>query len=63
MLKKENDGVIGEFLDHNPDAQLNNVLPNYNIHDLMEPTPFGYQILPGTQGLDGFFFACLDKRS
>ena len=23
----------------------------------------GYQVLPGARDMDGFFFACLDKRA
>jgi hypothetical protein len=38
------------------------VLPNYNIRDLMRRKSFGFQILPGTEGLDGFYFACLEKK-
>jgi hypothetical protein len=37
------------------------VLPNNNIRDLMLPTAHGWQVLPGTHDLDGFYFACLDK--
>jgi 16S rRNA (cytosine967-C5)-methyltransferase len=63
VLEKENGAVVGGFMTRHADAQLNNVLPNNNIHDLMVRTPYGCQILPGTQGLDGFFFACLEKRA
>lgn len=63
VLEKENSAVVRGFTARHADAQLNNVLPNNNIHDLMVPNPHGYQILPGTQGLDGFFFACLEKRA
>ena len=63
VLDAENSAVTGRFCETHADAQMNNVLPNNNIHDLMVASPHGYQVLPGTQGLDGFFFACLEKRS
>ena len=61
MLRQENDGVIGEFLQQNADASETDLLPNNNIRDLMYRTDCGYQILPGREGLDGFYFACLQK--
>ncbi len=62
VLSQENNGVVARFLQGHADAQVNNVLPNNNIHDLMSPRPHGFQILPGTRGLDGFYFACLQKK-
>jgi 16S rRNA C967 or C1407 C5-methylase (RsmB/RsmF family) len=38
------------------------VLPNNNIRDLMRRKACGYQILPGTGGMDGFYYACLVKK-
>ncbi len=61
VLRQENDGVIGEFLQQNADASETDLLPNNNIRDLMYRTDCGYQILPGREGLDGFYFACLQK--
>lgn len=63
VLSQENNGVVARFMERHADAQVNNVLQNNNIHDLMSPRPHGYQILPGTRGLDGFYFACLQKRA
>jgi len=37
------------------------VLPNNNIRDLMRRKACGYQILPGSEGLDGFYYAALQK--
>jgi 16S rRNA (cytosine967-C5)-methyltransferase len=59
----ENDAVIEQFLDDQEDAVETAVLPNNNIHDLMRSKVRGYQVLPGTAGLDGFYFACLEKSS
>ena len=61
VLVAENDGVIGPFLDANGDARENDMLPNNNIRDVMRRTACGYQVMPGTAGLDGFYFACLEK--
>ena len=61
VLAAENDAVIGAFLTANPDAVENRVLHDYNIRDLMCEKVSGFQLLPGTQGMDGFYFACLDK--
>jgi hypothetical protein len=36
-------------------------LLNNNIRDLMHRKTCGYQILPGNQDLDGFYYACLGK--
>ena len=33
------------------------------IRDVMRARDRGYQVLPGTAGLDGFYFACLEKVS
>jgi 16S rRNA (cytosine967-C5)-methyltransferase len=63
VLSEENDAVVEQFLARHEDAQESQVLPNYNIHDLMYRKTCGYQILPGTRGLDGFYFACLEKSS
>ena len=58
----ENDEVAGQFLRDHGDAVENDVLPNNNIRDLMQRRACGYQILPGTAGLDGFYYAALHKK-
>ncbi len=63
VLAAENDAVIGDFLARHRDAHEDRVLPNYNIRDLMVEKTCGFQILPGNQGLDGFYFACLERAS
>jgi 16S rRNA (cytosine967-C5)-methyltransferase len=62
VLAAENDRVIGKFLAKHSDALENDVLPNNNIRDLMHRKACGYQILPGSAGLDGFYFAALQKK-
>jgi len=63
VLAAENDAVVGRFLEQKRDAQENDVLQNNNIRDLMRRKTCGYQILPGTAGLDGFYYASLEKVS
>jgi 16S rRNA (cytosine967-C5)-methyltransferase len=63
VLAAENDVVIGDFLARHGDAREDRVLPNYNIRDLMVEKTCGFQVLPGSQGLDGFYFACLERTS
>jgi 16S rRNA (cytosine967-C5)-methyltransferase len=62
VLAAENDGVVKGFLDDHPDATEESVLPNNNIRDLMRRKAYGYQVLPGTSGMDGFYYACLCKK-
>jgi len=63
VLAAENDAIVGRFLDANADAQENDVLQNNNIRDLMRIKACGFQILPGVEAMDGFYFACLEKDS
>lgn len=63
VLAAENDEVISRFLANNDNAQEDQVLQNYNIRDLMRDKTCGQQVLPGTAGLDGFYFAGLVKVS
>ncbi len=62
VLAAENDEVTGKFLTEHSDAVENDVLPNNNIRDLMRRKVCGYQILPGSAGLDGFYYAALQKK-
>ena len=62
VLAAENDDVVTAFLDAHHDAIEVDVLPNNNIRDLMCRKACGYQILPGTAQLDGFYYACLEKK-
>ena len=62
VLAAENDNVVQGFLESRHDAIEDTVLPNNNIRDLMRRKACGYQILPGTGGMDGFYYACLVKK-
>ena len=61
-LAAENNEVVGRFLEDHDDAVEDDVLPNNNIRDLMRRKARGFQVLPGTAGLDGFYYACLEKK-
>jgi 16S rRNA (cytosine967-C5)-methyltransferase len=63
VLAAENDAVVARFLDATADARENDMLPNNNIRDVMRRKAHGYQVLPGTADLDGFYYACLEKGS
>ena len=62
VLAAENEAVVSRFLETRDDAAEDAVLPNNNIRDLMRRKACGYQVLPGTAGMDGFYFACLVKK-
>ena len=62
VLAAENDAVVGRFVERHEDAAEDAVLPNYNIRDVMRRKACGYQVLPGTSGMDGFYYACLVKN-
>ena len=62
VLAAENDEVVRKFLETNNDAEEDPVLPNNNIRDLMRKKAYGYQVLPGTADMDGFYYACLEKK-
>lgn len=61
VLTEENDALVGEFLETHQDAREDHALLNNNIRDLMQRKTCGHQILPGSQDLDGFYYACLEK--
>lgn len=55
-LKAEGDDVIAEFLREQPDAVAKPLAADWG-----EPTLHGRRILPGQDGMDGFYYACLVK--
>lgn len=63
VVAAENDLVVGRFLDARGDAEEEQALHNNNIRDLMRPKAHGYQVLPGSNGMDGFYYASLRKVS
>ncbi len=63
VLARENQSVVEAFLAANSNAEPEKLLPNNNIRALMQASGPGYQLLPGTRGLDGFYYAALRKQS
>jgi 16S rRNA (cytosine967-C5)-methyltransferase len=63
VLASENDNVVRRFLDAQPEAREEQALHESNIRDVMRPKAPGVQILPGSYGMDGFYYAALRKVS
>jgi 16S rRNA (cytosine967-C5)-methyltransferase len=61
VLAAENDGVLRPFVEATADAREDDALQNNNIRDLMQRKACGFQVLPGTAEMDGFYYACLEK--
>jgi 16S rRNA (cytosine967-C5)-methyltransferase len=61
VLAAENDEVVGEFLESAADAREDDSLQNNNIRAVMQRKAYGFQVLPGTADMDGFYYACLVK--
>jgi 16S rRNA (cytosine967-C5)-methyltransferase len=61
VLAAENDEVLRPFIEATGDAREDDALQNNNIRDLMQRKACGFQVLPGTADMDGFYYACLEK--
>jgi 16S rRNA (cytosine967-C5)-methyltransferase len=61
VLAAENEEVVRPFVEATADARENDALQNNNIRDLMQRKACGFQVLPGTADMDGFYYACLEK--
>ena len=61
VLAAENDDVLRPFIEATPDAREDVALQNNNIRDLMQRKACGFQVLPGTADMDGFYYACLER--
>lgn len=59
VLQEENAGQVAAFLERQADACLRPVDADWFGRD----TGFGRQNLPGEQGMDGFFYAVLERRA
>ncbi|MBK1727741.1 16S rRNA (cytosine(967)-C(5))-methyltransferase [Halorhodospira neutriphila] len=55
ILPEENEAVAAAFLADHPEARLG------PAPAAGRPTGHGWQILPGEAGMDGFFYACLER--
>ena len=63
VLAAENDDVVAAFITRHDDARESELLHDYNIRDLMRNKTRGYQVLPGTADMDGFYYASLMKAT
>jgi 16S rRNA (cytosine967-C5)-methyltransferase len=61
VLSAENDDVVSAFVEATQGAREDHSLQNNNIRDVMQRKACGFQVLPGTADMDGFYFACLEK--
>ena len=57
ILKKENQDTIQYFSDKNTDCNVVSIDADWGLD-----TGFGRQILTGENNMDGFFYACLEKK-
>lgn len=58
VFRQENEATIGRFLDAHREARERPVDLPFGI-----PVRHGRQILTGEAGMDGFYYACLERRS
>ncbi len=63
FFKEENDDVINQFKKKHDNVAHGDLLLNNNIKKQMIKTEYGYQVLPGIMNMDGFYFACLEKKN
>lgn len=63
VFADENEVIVSNFLEGQADANEELLLPNNNIRALMCRRAAGWQILPGTSRLDGFYYASLIKAA
>lgn len=61
IFSQENTESVNEFLTNHSNANVIIQLPNTGWQALMQRRGAGYQVLPGTQNLDGFYYACIEK--
>ncbi len=61
VLAAENEAVVGKFLERTPAARDRTPELTRNWPARPDGHGPGYQVLPGEAGMDGFYYACLDK--
>ena len=57
ILPQENEQQIREFITSHPDSELLPIAAQWGTDQ-----PAGRQILPGQHGMDGFYYACIQKK-
>jgi 16S rRNA (cytosine967-C5)-methyltransferase len=62
VLRAENHEVVAAFLAHEPSASLVALPPGLEAIGTPVANAPGLQILPGAAAMDGFYYACLERR-
>jgi 16S rRNA (cytosine967-C5)-methyltransferase len=62
ILRAENEEVIRLFREAEPAARLVPISASFGPPGKRVMAGAGVQILPGAAGMDGFYYACLEKR-
>jgi 16S rRNA (cytosine967-C5)-methyltransferase len=62
VLRAENHELIAAFLADEPSASLGALPPGLETIGTPVADAPGLQILPGAAGMDGFYYACLERR-
>ena len=59
IFPQENQQLLMRFLAQRPDARVQKL--SHPVLDQARPDATGLQVLTGTQGMDGFYYACIEK--
>jgi 16S rRNA (cytosine967-C5)-methyltransferase len=62
VLRAENEQVVTEFLGGEPGAAPVPIPQSFGPPGVRMARDAGMQILPGEAGMDGFYYACMEKR-
>jgi 16S rRNA (cytosine967-C5)-methyltransferase len=62
VLRAENEQVVTTFLDSEPAATPVPIPVSFGPAGVRMARNAGIQILPGEAGMDGFYYACMEKR-
>jgi 16S rRNA (cytosine967-C5)-methyltransferase len=62
VLRAENEQVVTKFLDGEPGATSVPIPQSFDPPGVRMARDAGMQILPGEAGMDGFYYACMEKR-
>ncbi len=58
VIKEENDAQLSRFIANTEDAQLVDIAPPWG----RAASP-GWQVITGTNGMDGFYYGCIQKKA
>ncbi len=62
VLRAENEQVVATFLDGEPTATSVPIPASFGPAGVRMARNAGIQVLPGEAGMDGFYYACMEKR-